>query len=168
MDFSTILVSIGLAVAITGLLLALWLFFKMKKAFSAVDGVLVEFGKRLAEQEQAFEEDTTRRSNLLSERGRQGVEVREANKEMRIAAMNEGRTIIAGPGSIDEKKEKLLVLATKYPRVSEEVARALIREFHLEAFEGVIMPLVQQAAAGALSAPKSASSGTSGGFYGLG
>lgn len=78
----------------------------------------------------------------LSEQGKKGVEVREQNKEMRQAAMAEGRAIIAAPGSLDDKKQALIALAAKYPLVAEQAAKGLIREFGLQPYEPVIMQLV--------------------------
>lgn len=105
----------------------------------------------------------------LSEQGKKGVEVRESNKEMRQAAMNEGREIMAGGGDFEAKKTALLKLAAKYPLVAEQVAKGLIREFHLEAFESVIMPIVGAEVQKAITRGSTTSSPTASGgeWYGL-
>lgn len=90
----------------------------------------------------------------LTEQGRRGVDIREQNKEMRAAAMGEGRVLLSGltPDILTnsekqgEMKAKLAALAQKYPKVADEVAEGLFREFKVEEpFKGMIKGVIANA-----------------------
>lgn len=108
----------------------------------------------------------------LSQRGKKGVEVREQNKEMRAAAMNEGRQVMAtlpadiltNPAAQDKVKQQLALLAQKYPKVANEVSDGLFSEFHIEEpFKGIIKGVI----ANALMNPASATTPAKENWYGI-
>jgi len=120
--------------------------------------------KTLEESWQAFlkeEEDTalaeaTAKSEEMSKRGSKGVQIREENKEMRQAAMNEVRTLATSEGEIQAKMPQLAALVAKYPRVADEVADQAIREFKLEPFKDLIKGFVAAELQKAATTPSSA------------
>lgn len=73
----------------------------------------------------------------MSRRAGLGAQAREENKEMRQAAMNEGREVLAANTPVHEKMGKLRGLIQKYPRVAEGVARSLNREFGISKQLGI-------------------------------
>lgn len=113
--------------------------------------VILEFEELLKK----YEEEGIRR---LSEQGKKGVEIREENKEMRLAAMQEGRAVISGPGSLEDKKNGIFKLIQKYPLVAEGVARSLNREYGISKMLGMpedaLLQQVAQIAAKALAQPE--------------
>lgn len=102
----------------------------------------------------------------LSARGARGVQVRAQNKEMREAAMAEGRALFASDAPLEVKKEQLVQLAVKYPKVAEEVTDGLISELGLSAYAPVLKAVVASAAQAALT-KKSDETASHGSFYGI-
>jgi len=140
-----ILALIGLVLTCSAAILTFWYFtllnrriFADEARISCLEGIL-----------QAEEEAESAR---LSAQGKEGVKVREANKEMRQSAMNEVRTMIGTPGDLQSKLPQLAALVAKYPKVADEVADQAIREFHLEPYKDVIKGFIavelQKVAAG--------------------
>lgn len=92
-------------------------------------------------------------SARLSSQGKKGVEIREDNRAMRQAAMQEGRALCAklGPQILTDSamqtkfKNDLIGLARKYPLVANEVGDGLIREFKLEPFKDIIKGVIGEA-----------------------
>jgi hypothetical protein len=147
---------LGLCLLALFLVLA-WLFLQFRKMaaqLAAVSSWIEEKEAEKAAYEQEKHED-------LSKRGSYGAQRREENKEMRAAAMQEGRALmgelgpelLTNPEAQGRAKEKLIALAVKYPRVAEEVADRLIYEFHAEPYKDLIMQVVGQAIQASRSAP---------------
>jgi hypothetical protein len=137
-----------------------WLFLQFREIAVFAQSVAARKAEIEAE-ELAFEKE---KHEDLSARGRYGVQRREENKEMRAAAMQEGRALmgelgpelLTNPEAQARAKDRLIALTVKYPRVAEEVADRLIYEFHAEPYKDLIMQVVGQALQAHMAAPTAA------------
>ena len=147
---------LGLCLLALFLVLA-WLILQFRKQTAQIATLSSWIEEKEAEQA-AYEQE---KHEDLSKRGSYGAQRREENKEMRAAAMQEGRALmgelgpelLTNPEAQGRAKEKLIALAVKYPRVAEEVADRLIYEFHAEPYKDLIMQVVGQAIQASRSAP---------------
>lgn len=165
--FDDVWAFLGFLLAIASFVMPIYIILKFRKFEAWLDSRFENLSAQLAELKQLLFEEEARaqaaQSLKMSQQGALGVAIREQGKADRAAATAEGRVIVSGPGTIDEKKAALMKLAAKYPKVAEEVARALLKEFHLEQYAGLIMPMVAEAAQGRATSPTE----PQGGFYGL-
>ena len=94
----------------------------------------------------------------MAARGTLGQQTRQDNAADMAAATEEGRAVLLGKGSMEEKKAALVVLIQKYPNVALRVAQRLNRQFGISKFIGVpedeFLNMVVQLAAQASAAPQ--------------
>lgn len=129
------MLSLGLSIA-SSLVIGYILFLRLKSN----NNHTLMLRERIQSIEEALEIEEQRVSAEMSARGKRGVEVREQNKEMRQAAMSEGRALLASlkpdiltnPETQAQAKARLVQLTMRYPKAAEEVFEALSREFHIE------------------------------------
>lgn len=114
------------------------------------------------------EQEDAGRSAQYAEWGRQGAAKAKAMKADFEACLAKGRSLLARPGSIEEKKAGLMALINEYPHVAENVARKLNREMSLSKRLGISEDMLLQEVAGLVKnalASKSAPA-AAGGFGG--
>lgn len=73
----------------------------------------------------------------LSERGKLSAETRRGNAQEQQETYSQGRDIILGKGSMEEKKEAIIALIKAHPSVAMRTARKLNREFGISAALGL-------------------------------
>jgi hypothetical protein len=171
MEIEQILAFSGLVLATLGILGCLGLFFLLRRIMADFRLALENAERRMLAVEDALGVKAEQEHERLSEQGRRGVQIREDNKEMRRAAMSEGRKMLSGigPNILTDKAEQekmkaeLVQLAKKYPKVADEVSDGLIREFRLEKYKDLIKGIVGDA----IQEDAGSSTGATGGFYGI-
>lgn len=117
----------------------------------ALDKDMEEVNAWIDEEEKVAKEEEETRHAELSARGAEGVQTRHDRAELARLAYDEGAAVIRGPGTIDEKKGKLLALLQAYPDVAISVGKRLNRAFRIsDAFgisEAQLLQIVAQEAA---------------------
>jgi len=146
MNLDTIVMCFGLILDFFSLVLLVWVAFQLHKLMQEIPP---EPPKEPKEREIPPE-----LSAIRAAASAKGAEARAANREMRLAAMAEGRQlmaslppdIISNPAAQEAAKGQLAALAMKYPKVADEVADGLFREFKIEEpFKGIIKGVVGNA-----------------------
>lgn len=95
--------------------------------------------KKLPDRISALEEwrAQAEESARMSDLGRRSAEARAEYKEEFAQAMAEGRKILSGPGSAQEKQKQILAAIPQYPHVARKVAQKLNDEYGISRALGI-------------------------------
>lgn len=138
-------------VLLSGAVLVLWgvclaIAYQFNKRIVALEAVPSEYGAQLAELGEAVR--LLIQYNEKSQIGRMGQEQRQENEKQRRECYAEAQKTILAPGSLDEKKNAMLSLVAKYPKVAYGVATQLNRQYHISSMLGIseadLMQMVAQ------------------------